>query len=340
MVHIIGEYIDRLATVEMRPAQSNLARGVIHQLYDAVRAKYDSPLVSLAASRIVDTVRPGDSVVILAGAGGPPALPNAEVDGIPGAVAIAKALDYGLGAEVTILTEKRAEDTLRATVRAAGLNVRGRHEDPLAHCVTWEESPIDRVDAALHAEDVLDRLSPAVIVAIEKLAPNIHGIIHGATGLDYDAVHTKPDEYFDRAASRGILTFGIGDGGNEAGFGVAHDEVMDIMPSGRTCLCQCGGGSATTVPADLFMVAAISDWGGYAFGAMVSYLTGVASAMLTPAEVERMLRACIDAGALDGVLGVPVIADDGVPLLTQRAYVQMLNDLVAVASTTLESPGH
>ncbi|MDR2453876.1 MAG: DUF4392 domain-containing protein [Bifidobacteriaceae bacterium] len=340
MPQVLGEYIDRLATVEMRPASGNLPRGAMHRLYGAVRRKYGEPLVTRAVRAFAEAAEPGANVVILTGAGGPPVLPHSEVDGIPGAVALARALHFGFGLEVTILSEARAEPPIRATVRAAGMNYRRPGQPAQAHAVTFEVSPIDRAEAAAHAEDLMGRLDPAIMIAIEKLAPNAKGIIHGATGIDYDALHTKPDEYFSRAAAKGILTFGIGDGGNEAGFGVVAEEIRDIMPAGRKCQCGCGGGSTTVLATDEFLVAAISDWGGYAVGAMTAFMTGAQRAMLTPSDLDRMLRACIDAGALDGAFGTPEIADDGVPLPGQLAYVQMLNTLVEVAQSTLDSPGH
>lgn len=341
MPTIVGENIDRLATVEMRPAVGNLPRGAMNQLYDAVREKYGEPLVSRAVAAIARRVSPGDNVVILTGAGGPPHLPHSEVDGIPGAIAIARALHYGYGASVTILTEDRAEAPVRATARAAAMNIRRTEENPeLAHCIVYEPSPIEREDCARHAEDIINRLDPAVMIAIEKLSPNTAGVIHGITGLSYDAVHTKADEYFRRAAERGILTFGIGDGGNEIGFGVANEAAKDIMPAGRSCLCECGAGTAAAVSTDEFMVAAISDWGGYAFGAMVAYATGIRRAMLSPRDVERMLTACVDAGAMDGVRATPEIGDDGVPLDAHLAYMSLLNTLVDIAASPLDSPGH
>jgi hypothetical protein len=73
---------------------------------------------------------------------------------------------------------------------------------------------------------------------------------------------------------------------------------------------------------------------------MVAYATGVRRAMLSPRDVERMLTACIDAGAMDGVRATPEIGDDGVPLDAHLAYMGLLNTLVDIASSSLDSPGH
>ena len=199
MPKIVGEYIDRICTVEMRPGTGNLPRGVIHRLYDAVRDKTGEPLVYRMAARLHETVSAGDTVLILTGAGGPPVLPNAEVDGILGAVAIAKALHYGLGAQVVLMTEDRAELPVKAAVQGAGMNVRRTDESDPGNALVFMPTPIGREDGVAHAGEVFEKLTPSAVIGIEKLAPNHVGVIHGATGLNYDDVHTKSDVYFDAA---------------------------------------------------------------------------------------------------------------------------------------------
>ena len=107
--------------------------------------------------------------------------------------------------------------------------------------------PVDDDACREQASELLDRLKPALVLGIEKLSPNRSGVIHGATGLDYTDVHANPKHLFDGAKERGILTAGIGDGGNECGFGVVEEAVREIMPAGDTCECPCGNGSAATV---------------------------------------------------------------------------------------------
>lgn len=340
MAETIGEYIDRLTTVEMRPGKGNLPRGVIHKLYDAARSRSGVPLVFSMARSLSERVQPTDRVLIFTGAGGPPVLPNAEVDGIPGAVAIARALHFGLGANVTILTEDRARGPVKAAVEASGLNFRDSGDEPVDHCITFEPTPIDKDQGAAHSLDVLDRYAPSAVIGIEKLAPNRVGRIHGATGLDYHDVHTDPAPYFNLASERGILTCGIGDGGNEVGYGVIAEAVRAVMPAGATCLCPCGGGSAATVSTDEFLVAAISDWGGYALAAMIAFITENRRAALDAADVSRMLTATVNAGAFDGATGRPTLSDDGVPIESQIGFVTILNQLVDIGLSDLASPGH
>jgi hypothetical protein len=340
MGHVVGEYIDRLATIEMRPGKGNLPRGVMHQLYDAARARLDQPLVYRMAVALTRAVAPGDAVVILAGAGGPNILPHSEVDGIPGAAAIARSLISTLGARPVVVTEDRACKPIEAALNAAGLNARDATGPALIDAVTIVPSPISRPDCELHAETLFEEYAPTAVIAIEKLAPNQAGVIHNITGFSLDDNHTKSDAYIDQARLRGVLTCGIGDGGNEVGFGLIHAEASQFMPAGRVCNCPCAGGSTTVVSTDEFMVAAISDWGGYALGAMMAFLTDRAESMLGPDDVDRILRATIAAGARDGVTCRPTLSDDGVPLETQRAYASMLQSIVHIALSDLASPGH
>jgi D-glutamate cyclase len=341
MPETIGEYVDRLCTVEMRPGKGNLPRGVIHRLYDAAREQAGGgPLTLNMAQAMVDRVKPGDAVFILTGAGGPPVLPKAEVDGLLGAAALARALHFALGAVPYILTEERAAEPVRAACWGASLNFRREGEDETSHQVTFIPMSLDDDACKKQAPELLDRLKPALVVGIEKLAPNRSGVIHGATGLDYTDVHANPKYLFDGARERGILTAGIGDGGNECGFGVVEEAVREIMPAGDKCECPCGNGSAASVATDTFLVAAISNWGGYGVAAMVCFLHGDLEPLIDADDLERMLRDVVGAGAFDGGTGRPTVSDDGVLLRAQRAFIDMLRSIVTIGQVDLASPGH
>lgn len=341
MPEVIGEYIDRLCTVEMRPGKGNLPRGVIHRLYDAARDRAGGgPLTYSMAKGLADRINPGDPVFILTGAGGPPVLPNAEVDGLLGAAALARALHFGLGAVPYILAEERAVEPTRAACWGAGLNFRRVEGLESYHAVTFIPMSEDDEECRAQASELLDGLEPTAVIGIEKLAPNRSGVIHGATGLDYTDVHANPKHLFDGAAQRGILTAGIGDGGNEVGFGVVEDAVREIMPAGNKCDCPCGDGSASSVGTDHFLVAAISNWGGYGVSAMLCFLKGDLAPLIDADDLERMLRDVINAGAFDGSSGRPTLGDDGVLLRAQRGFIEMLHSIVRTGQIDLASPGH
>jgi hypothetical protein len=121
MPEIVGEYVDRLCTVEMR--MLGLPRGVTHLLYESARRVQDAPLAFLAARRILERVGGGDVVMFLTGAGVMPWLPAGETDGPLGAVSLARAVIAGLGAEVVYVSEERHLRPIEAASAAAGIPV-------------------------------------------------------------------------------------------------------------------------------------------------------------------------------------------------------------------------
>jgi hypothetical protein len=339
MPETIAEYIDRLCTIEARPAHSNLPRGVIHRLYAAARAD-SAPLTLQAAEALVSRVSASDTVFILTGAGGPPVLPNGEVDGVPGTAALARALTFSLGARVVVLTEERVAEPMRAACWGAGLNFTREAEVTMANCVRFIATPIGDEPSEQQAHELLKDENPAAVIAVEKLSPNQAGMIHGATGLNYHDTHTNPRYLFEGAAAQGILTIGIGDGGNEVGFGRIFSTVQDVMPAGRICHCPCRAGSAAAIATDVLVVGAISNWAAYGVSAMIGWLTGNSGALVDADDVERMITDVVAAGAFDGAFGRPTISDDGVSIAGNRAMVTLLRTIVDIGRSTLESPGH
>jgi hypothetical protein len=344
MPHVVAEYIDRLCTVEMRPGNGNMPRGIIHQLYEPARRSIGEPLTLNMARGLLDALGEGDSFLVITGAGGPPALPYGEVDGLLGAAALARALYLARGATPVFVAEERVTQPLIAAARAAGLNINNAGSaDAIGHdghAAIFVPAEIDTEQSRQQAITLLDQYTPKAVIAIEKLAPNERGIIHGTTGLPYNDVHMKPQFLFAEAATRGIITAGIGDGGNEVGFGRIADTVTRVMPNGRLCQCPCGGGLASSVTTDLFVVAAISNWGGYGVAAMIAFLEKRLDALIDEDDLTRMLTATVDAGAVDGVYARPTLSDDGVPLAAQRALLTMLRTCIGIAASNVRSPGH
>lgn len=120
------------------------------------------------------------------------------------------------------------------------------------------------------------------------MSPNNQDQIHNATGQNCDDIHLKPQYLIALARERGVLTCGIGDAGNEIGFGLIEEAVKEIMPAGRACRCSCGGGMAAAITTDALMVAAISDWGAYALVAVLAHQSGRTDLLVTADDVERL----------------------------------------------------
>jgi len=200
--------------------------------------------------------------------------------------------------------------------------------------------PLDHGAAKSRAAELLDRYQPKAVLAIERLGPNRKGVIHGATGLSRDPAQAKTQHLFDQATAKGIPTIGIGDGGNEIGFGLIADEVREILAHGARCQCPCQGGTTCEVATDVLVVAAISNWGGYGVAANIAFQLEKPTVLINADTVERMLTNCVEAGAVDGLSNQPELADDGVPLPAHRGYLDILNTFVGVAMSEVDDPAH
>lgn len=72
-----------------------------------------------------------------------------------------------------------------------------------------------------------------LFVAIERLGANRNGQIYGVTGVSRSPHRANVDTIFRTATRLGKPTLGIGDGGNEIGFGKVHAELEKRLPITR-----------------------------------------------------------------------------------------------------------
>ena len=344
---VVGEYVDRLLTVNMKPKRRITGSGTTlnprdttHRLYEAARAKQGEPLTYLAARLLLDRVGPGDTLFVTCGAGGPPVRKVGEVDGYLGAAAISRALMRGRHANVVVATDEWAWAPLAATFRGAGAILGRPGEEYRAIAATFEPMPLAHEASRERAADLIERYRPKAVLAIERLGPNRKGVTHGATGISRDPEQSKTQYLFERAAAANIATIGIGDGGNEIGFGLIHDDVRRVLAHGDLCQCPCLGGTACSVPTDVLVVAAISNWGGYGVAANIAYQLEKPELLIDADTLGRMLTNCVEAGAVDGLSNLPELADDGVPLVAHRACIDILSTLIHIAGSTVDDPAH
>lgn len=330
-LRLVAEYVDRLVTVEFR--LSGLPQHTTLPLYEAARRAQAGPLAHLAASALLARLDRGSHVFLITGAGMPPWLPAGETDGPLGAASLARALDLAAGAKPVLVVQPNHADPLAAAVTAAGLAVvdapdfRSRTH---ASLITTIEPGIT---AGLErARELFAQFEPRAVIFIEKIGPNRAGYYHGVLGYG-----RAPDELanmvpvLDLAQDRRVLTIGIGDGGNEIGFGLIADDVRRIQPYGAKCQCPCGQGIAAIAATDILVVAAVSNWGAYAIAANLA-LELRNPEMLHGADDEAlMLERCVQAGAADGATGRPTLSVDGVPLEADVAMVTLLRGLITNA---------
>jgi len=319
----IGEGIDRLVTLDVR------ARGVIYNLYDAARKLVDSPLTLTAARRIVETVKNGNAVIITTGFR---VLPQKvqETDGPLGAAALAKSLIKAFNANPIVVIEEPSREIMASTLRALGINPVMNEADfkKGENSVLILDFPFELENAIEAAKRIVEKYKPSLVFATEKAGRNVKGEYHTMRGVNISSFHAKIEPLIEEARSRGILTIGVGDGGNEVGMGNIREAIEKFVPYAKECQCPCKGGIAAESKVDLLVVASISNWGVYGIEACIAALTENMEALHTADEEEEMLRNSIKAGAVNGVTSKPELSVDSAPLKVHTSIIRILEGLI------------
>lgn len=314
MPDIIGDAVDRLITIEMRPL--GIPRGVIPHLYQRVRDCVGQPLTLKAAHRLA--ALPHSGVVFIAtGAGAPEVLPKGETDGPLGAAALARALSLGPGVHPIILTTMGYEEPQRAALDAY---------ETRAEILTMDTDK-DTQGAAAIAGEWLDRYRPTAVIATEMKGAAEDGRLHFMTAREC-TVDARLDQLFPLAQARGLYTLGVGDGGNEIGFGKFTEAVMETHPHGAVV--------ASTVATDDLVVAAISNWGCYGIEAMLAYVLGTPDLLHAADMGVRAMEACAAAGGGDGIYTRPLPMEDGQPVQIHAALITMLRQIISNGLTHVD----
>jgi hypothetical protein len=311
--------IDRLVTVEARISDSS--RGVIAKLYEAACiAQGGGPLSLVAGRQILKTLSRGKVVFLVTGAGDPQFLPAGETDGPLGLAALALAVHAATGAIPILFTDEPYVANVEATALACGLGIR----DPalLANTpFTTAVLPLASGEPAqAQAKSYIERFAPAMMISIEKLGPNPHGVTCSSTGTPSTPQRGRAEYLFDHARELKIATLGIGDNGNEIGFGKILDAVHKYKPNGEKL--------GTRLATDVLVAANTSNWGAYGVEAALAAMLGRPDLMHSADIERRMLEACVAAHGVDGSTGRHVMAVDGMPAEVQYAVVTMLACIV------------
>ncbi len=323
---IIGETIDRLLTLDIA------GRGVIGKLYEAARSLHRSPLCLLAAQKIAEVVQPKDIVLIATGMIIYPFqhLGMGENDGPVGGAALARALRIALGAKTIFVTDKVLVDMVSKTVNGgecAIVPVKALPEIdlPLSSVIDF---PTEEGEAEKKSKQLIKDFKPKAIVAIERRGVSKNGIYHAWNGVDMAPYEARIGRLFEECRKEGILTIGIGDGGNEIGMGNIYDTVRKVVPYGDHCKCPTNCGIADSTLVDVLVVATVSNWGAYGIEACLAAMTGKSGALHTGEEELRIIRECIDAGGLDGPAKVPRPFLDAIPAKIDVAILDFLGEII------------
>jgi hypothetical protein len=329
----VANSIDRLITIEIRYGGGNLPRGVKIPLYEAARAKQGGdPLVYLAGRKLLEHVKPKDTVLFVTGAGSRTGLVKGETDGPLGAASLARALDFGLGVRTVFATEPAFYDPVYAAVEAAGLSVLDMERlQKRPHSTVVEKYPGGAEQGRSFAAHLLDTYQPKAVVFVEKVGPSAKGTFHSITGTQKDPAEVAHAFHLvELARERGIFSLGIGDGGNEIGNGVIYDDVVRLQPAGPTI--------ATVTATDVLVFASVSNWGAYGVAAYLSYELKNRDAFQTEEMEDFMLRQCVAAGGQDGTHAAQMLGVDGTSLRTQLALVGILREIVDHGLKTFSRP--
>jgi len=324
-IQVLGENLDRLATVNV--ARPNILR---HRLYEAARAKLGQPLTYLFAEGLREHVHARDNVIIACGSVSLPWMARGETDGPPGAAVMARAMDVGLEAKPIVVCEEILVGMVEATFAGVGLT-RHVYDDFRAtpHSVTIQGFPLDEERAKEEAARILREYNPTAVIAVEKMGPNRKGVHHTVRGYDVSATRAKVHHLVDQAREKGIFTGGVGDGGNEIGFGVIFDEARSILPSGSKCNCPCGDGIVTATKTDAFVVASASNYGAYGVAACLAASLGRVDVFHDREVERRMLLSCVNAGAVDGSTTWRTPTVDGVSQEADLAIVDLMRAMIS-----------
>ena len=320
----IGEAIDRLLTVDIA------GRGLINKLYEAARVKHKSPLCLLAAKRLIESVKPNDVVFITTGMIIHPFHDIGETDGPIGGAGLARALRIALGAKTVFVTDKVLMGMIASTVRGGDSTIVSPERllelpMPVSSVVSF---PTEEDAAGREAVRLIKEFKPKAIVAIERRGVSKNGVYHAWNGYDMAPYEGRVARLFEECRKAGVLTIGIGDGGNEIGMGNIYETVRKIAPYGDSCKCPTSCGIADSTVVEVGVVVGVSDWGAYGIEACLAAMKGKFDALHTGEDEIRMIRECVDAGGVDGPAKVPRPYIDALPAKTHAMIVEILGEII------------
>lgn len=326
MPKLVGEAVDRVITVEAK--NRGMPHGILLPMYEAARAAAGGkPITMAAAQGLRKHVKSGSTVFVLTGAGYEPTMPKGESDGPPGAASLARILYRGLGAVPVYVCEPCHAGPIVASSEAAGLMVKPFEQARDRHLgAAIAQAPESQGKVAKWAKQLFDTMKPTAVICTERLGAGADGIVHSATAQPLQGPQSKYSgiidigPIMDESNARKIFSVGIGDHGNEMGFGTIYDAVVKTMPRGDKL--------ATVVKTDVVVPAMMSNWGCYGIEACLAFLLKQPELMHGPAAEERIVRACLNAGGLEAMYCTTDFMVDGLDGETSMACVQILGNIV------------
>lgn len=315
-----GEVVDALISKDYT------SRGISHELYEDVREKKGSPLAMCAAMDLFSKAKVGDRVIIFTGWPSRSWLIDGltETDGPVGAAIIARALEEAYGIVPILAMADNMEHFGVVALRSAGLIVSdldkallSKPGPPMASVGAVISIPTDRSVISKYSQSLLDKINPIALISIELPGANSEGMYHNVTGrIVPEHLVIKADEIFREATSRGILTIGIGDGGNELGMANATESIIKYLKDGNKI--------APSTKVDHLIVSCISNWGALGFAACIAAVSGKKD-IFDHIDIVRITDKLSDAGAIDGLTAYVDPKNDGTSNEVNRGLTSLLS---------------
>jgi hypothetical protein len=288
------------------------------KIFDETRVMYGRPLSLLAAEKLIEEVDERDYVLIVTN--------SLEMDGPPGAAALARSLILGMNAVPVIVVnyEKNTkfEKTLPQSCIGAQLipvanikELEGTIWTPYTVLIrNWPAMSV--VDALEMSESILDEFEPKAVITVEAVSCNKYGVRHGALGSPMNVGYPEEkivrwNELLQLANERDILTIATGDNGNECGFGTIEEILKKHHKFCRDCGCPCGGGIISASKADVVIPATSSNWACYGIEACIAKILNKPEVMHDEITEKRILLNCANVGIPDGASAMCTPTIDG-----------------------------
>lgn len=306
--------LDDLINIEFKAKRALL--GGTRLRFDAAAKATGEPMTLLAA-RLLAGLPGGSAVFLTTGAGNPMTLPQGETDGPSGTAFLARVL-HARGHQIVVASDPAFLPGVVASFAAIGLS---SDESGSGDRFEVQEWPLG-VQAGRQATAALLEKYPDLSagIFIEKPGPNDRGVFHTSGGKPKDPEMVSHLHLLAEALTeRQRVTIGIGDGGNEVGFGRVGRALESTLALARDCGCGCGGGIVNATWVDALISASTSNWGAYGAAVALALVTHESRALPPIEAVRATVEASVNAGANDGYSGQNVSTVDGTSLAASEA---------------------
>ena len=319
----LGEVIDALV------AKDYTARGISHELYAQVYGERKMPLTMEAVLALKERLKPGSRVLIFTGWPSRSWLISGltETDGPVGAAILARALEEAFDVIPVLVMEEKLHEFGVAGLRAAGLIVsdletalKSKPGPPKASVSAVISFTTETEKAKADAKKLLDKVKPDALISIELPGANKEGTYHNVTAREVPTeLVIKADYCMREATARGILTVGIGDGGNELGMGNATEAIVRYLKSGDIV--------APATKVDHLVVSCISNWGALGMAACIAAVANKVE-VFDHIDIVRITDALVNTGAIDGLTAYVDPKNDGTSHKVNIGLTEMMSMVI------------